>query len=402
MTFKLYDSVIRLVKGTLPEAVPFGHRGLRAHDDGWYDHDAADSIGVLLANQDSLSFDNLIHNASLDIWNEGTSFVSPASATYLAEGWRIDYVTSGLVTVTRDTDVPTPSGGHGGFAKTNYSLKVDVTTADAAVAAGDFLTLSHRIEGYVFNGVAQRKMVVSIPVKTDRSGGATICLSVRNNGSDRSWVKEFVVPAGVHTKLEMPIDPSPVAGTWNYLNALGLQVSICLMAGSNFQTTQETWQTGNFFATANQSNILDNVANNLWFGQPKLEPGDKATIFVPEPFSENLLRCYRYYYKTFPHETTPGLLTTGYMTGIGFSTIAIFASVRFPIEMRATPTIILRSPDTGASGKVRDITAAADLGTGAIAALDLNATGYGGVLDTGAPFTVGNHHRWHYTAIARL
>lgn len=346
---------------------------------------------------------NLIHNSSLDIWPEGTSFPAIATAAYAAEGWRVDYSTSGVVTVTRDTDVPTPSAGHDGFAKVNYSIKVDVTTADATVAAGDLFVISQRIEGYTFNAVAGRKMVVSIPFKTDRSGGATVCLSVVNSGLDRSWVKEFVVPAGVWTKLEMPIDPSPSAGTWDYTTGVGLTVRLTIMSGSTFQTTQNVWQTGNFLATANQSNGLDSTANNFWLCQPKLEPGDRATIFVPESYSENWLRCQRYFHKS---------VDDGFVVGSGANDFDFWVTeawnaanadgiYRFPVSMRTTPTITLYSRN-GTSGKTcASNNAAVDVGT-TVTALNPSAKGIYRLTDSGAGLTAGATYLTALKATARL
>jgi len=399
MTFKLYDSMIRMVKGVLPEAVPSGHRALRAHDDGWYDHDAGDATGILLATQDGVHFDNLIHNSNLDIWNEGTSFVSPATGAYLAEGWVAIYATSATVTITRDTDVPTPSAGHSGAAKSNYSLKVDVTGADASIAAGDNFHIRQNLEGYVFNAVAQRKMVVSMWFKASKAG--TYCMVVLSGSADRSWVKEFVVSANTWTKLEMPIDPSPTGGTWDYTNGVGLLVALTLMAGSSLQTTQNAWQTGTYLATANQTNGMDDVANNFWICQPKLEIGDKATIFVPEPIQVAKLRCNRYFYKSYPFGTNPGTASTlGQIVAEAASTGALAVAFKFPTEMRTPPTVVIYPNDGSPTATVSTFLTGTDVG--AAASAQVSSMGIATITDSGAPYTDDVWYMFHITANARL
>ena len=93
---------------------------------------------------DGMPHRNLIINGDMRISTRGTSFANPGNGSYTLDRWRIYYGSAGVVTVTQDTDTPTVAEAGTDFVN---SLKVDVTTADASIAAGDFYTIQQRIEG---------------------------------------------------------------------------------------------------------------------------------------------------------------------------------------------------------------------------------------------------------------
>lgn len=357
----------------------------------------------LLDNTLDASMDNLIHNSSLDIWPEGTSFAAIANGTYSVEGWQFSNTSAAVVTITRDTDVPTISGGHDGAARINYSLKVDVTTADAAVAAGDLVTLNHYVEGHTFNAIAGRKAVMSFWFKTDRTGGGIFSICFRNSGADRTFVHEFTVSAGAWTKIEVPIAASPSGGTWDYTNGTGLRIQIVLMAGSNFTTsTLDSWQSTGSLASSNQTNGMDSTSNNFWICQPKLELGDQATIFVPEPISINLARCHRYFYKSYEEGVNPG--TNGALSLLaaeGVSAALAVCLFRYPTPMRAAPTTVLYPYDGSPTAKVSDFTTTLDVGT-TVTVISGGLSGFHAITDSGAGFVAGTKYIFHMTASARL
>jgi len=130
---------------------------------------------------------NPIINGNMDIWQRGTSFAAPANATYFADRWRIAYSTTGVVTASRSTSVPTVAESGVLF---NYSLDLDVTTADAAIAAGDYCALQQSIEGFNWRHFAQRDVTLSFWVYATKTG--THCISISNSGLDRSYVAEYV------------------------------------------------------------------------------------------------------------------------------------------------------------------------------------------------------------------
>ena len=60
-------------------------------------------------------------------------------------------------------------------------------------------------------------------------------------------------------------------------NGAGLQIAWALAVGSNFHGVANTWNGANDFATSNQVNCMDNVANNFHLSRVQLEIGSVAT-----------------------------------------------------------------------------------------------------------------------------
>ena len=87
-------------------------------------------------------FRNIIINGDMSIAQRGTSFssISSGNGTYPVDRFRNNMTGAGTWTISQDTTVPTGQG----FAK---SLKMDCTTADGSLAAGDRLFIEQQVEG---------------------------------------------------------------------------------------------------------------------------------------------------------------------------------------------------------------------------------------------------------------
>lgn len=247
--------------------------------------------------------ENDIINGGFNFWQRGTSFVPVTNGDYSAD--RFEYVKVGAMvhTVLRSTDVP----GSSPF-DVNYSMLVDCTTIDGAIAAGDHCHIRQKIEGYNFKKYVGGYGTLSFWVKGTKIG--VHCVSFRNSGSDRSYVVEYainVTNTWEYKVITIPLDYS--GGTWDYVNGVGLNISWALATGSTFQTTADAWQTGNFFATANQVNACDNTANNFRLAKAKFELGQVATPFVAVDFEQESARCQRYYEKSYGVTVDPGTNT---------------------------------------------------------------------------------------------
>lgn len=236
---------------------------------------------------------NYIINGDMRIAQRGTSFPAIAGSTYSLDRWTNINNTSAVFTITQDTDVPT--AGQAGYLFQN-SLKVDVTTADASVAAGDRVQIRQIIEGYNWANIAQKKFTVSFWVKATKTG--TYCISLVNNGSDRSYVAEYTINSTLTWEYKtITILASPSAGGWNYTNSVGIVLSWTLMAGTNFNTTPGAWQTGNLHSTSNQVNSLDSTSNDFWLTGVMVNEGVIAAPFklFGEDIEGELAACLRYY-----------------------------------------------------------------------------------------------------------
>lgn len=274
----------------------------------------------------NISEKKAIINGDFNIWQRGTSFVSPVAYDYTADRWQ--YYKNGLMThtITQDTDVPTfaQSG-----LKSNYSLKIDCTTIDGDIGAGDAALVQQSIEGYNYKYLDGKTCTLSFWVKATKIG--IYCVAFTNQGGDRTYVAEYTVNVtDIWEKKEITLTFDYTGGTWDYKNLTGLGLRFTIAAGSTWQTTKDSWQNGNYFATSNQVNACDNVANDFRIDQVQLEVGDVATDYEQWNITEELLRCQRYYWKASINSSLWGYEQAA-------NTIVTFISS--PVTMRSAPTI---------------------------------------------------------------
>jgi hypothetical protein len=274
--------------------------------------------------------DNPIINPCMDVWQRGTVFAAAASGTYTADRWKWVQSGTGVVTIQSSTSVPTKAEAGVVF---NNSLEIDVTTADAALAAGDFYFLSHSIEGYNWKHFSQRDIAVSFWVYASRTGEHALALS--NAGFDRTWVGTYTVNASnTWEKKTVALTASPSAGTWNHGTGIGLELRFCLGAGSTYHTTPGAWQTGNFIGAATTVNDMDSAANFFRITGVKLELGSVATPLRMRHFKEELALCQRYY------ETGAYNIFSGDVTNLSNYYLNVFYKVTKRAVATVTTTIL--------------------------------------------------------------
>lgn len=273
---------------------------------------------------------NLIYGGNFDTnpWQRGVSFAAVTSGSATADRFKWYQSGTGVVTILKTADAPTV--GQAGIFSSNC-LHVDVTTADASIAAGDFYTLGYNMEGYDAAQIVQRDFTCSFWHKHTKTG--TYCVAFRNGGNDRAYVAEYtqaVTDTWEYTSMTVPA--SPTAGTWDYTTGLGLQIAFTLAVGSTYQTTSGAWNTGNFLGTANQVNALDSTSNNFKIQLVQVESGANATSFVVRPEEQELELCQRYYIR----RTSTGansLIFAG-----GMQTVNNTLAVDYFKPMRVAPT----------------------------------------------------------------
>lgn len=295
---------------------------------------------------------NLIIGGNFDTnpWQRGTTFTGATNGLYSADRFQWIQSGTGVVDIKKTADAPTVA--QAGFFTQNC-LHVDVTTADASIAAGDLYYVVQKIEGYNFAQIAQRSFTLSFWVKSTKTG--IFCVGFINSAGDRSYVAEYTVnTTDTWEKKTITVPASPSAGTWNYTTGIGLHVSFAIAIGSTFQTTAGTWQTGNFNATANQVNGMDSASNNFKIALVQVEAGSTATPFEVEHVSTTLLKCQRYWAKSYNVDVVLATNTSVGAFNWSFASVTATAAeltIKFPVTMRATPTMGIYSV-AGTLGKV--------------------------------------------------
>lgn len=290
---------------------------------------------------------NLVINGNFDFWQRGTSITGRAAGdtSFLADRFKLTLGgTSAVYRMDRSTDVPTFA--QSGF-QSSYSLAIQVTTADAAVAAGDIVILRQSMEGYDYSQIANgKKFRLQFWAKSFLAG--TYCLSLTNDSNNRNLIKEYTLPADTWTRVSMDLT-SDTIGTWALDNSAGLQICWTLMAGSTFQGAADTWQAGNLRATSNQANFSSSTSNIFKIAQVAIYPIEASSSTIL-PFSragrtiqQELAMCQRYYEKSHDQSVAPG--TSGIhgidspmalVTGAGLA----FVTFYFKTSKRATPNVV--------------------------------------------------------------
>lgn len=290
-----------------------------------------------------------IINGAMEISQRGTSFAAVANGAYTLDRWRVDYVTSAVATITQQADAPADN-------EFQYSLRAAITTADTSIASGDFFTIRQPIEGFNARDFIGRPFTLIFRVRSSKTG--THCVALQNSGADRSYVAEFTVSAAntwESKSITVPAGLITAGGTWDWTNGTGLQAIFTLAAGTTFHTTAGAWQTGNFLSTAAQVNCLDSNTNIFAVTGVDIKVGAVATDFEHRPIGAELALCQRYFFKTYSQDVSPGSVSAGTAPTRLLDGAQNYASIQvfFPVSMRATPTVVVYNPATGATASMR-------------------------------------------------
>jgi hypothetical protein len=290
---------------------------------------------------------NKIINGKLDIAQRGTSFAAVADAAYTLDRWRFGNTSAAVVTISQQADSP-PT------AEFQNSLRVAVTTADTSIAAGDFLNIRQRIEGFNARDLIGRTFALSFWVRSSKTG--VHCIAFFNGAHDRSYIAEYTVNAA-NTWENKTVTVSGgliTAGTWDWTNGTGLQVCWSLAAGPTFQAAAGAWQTGSFIATSAQVNCLDTIGNIFAITGVQLEVGSVATPFEHRPFGAELALAQRYFYKSYDLGVSPGAISSPGALWTAAQATSNYLSIprSFPVTMRAAPTVVIYSTLNGTTGLI--------------------------------------------------
>jgi hypothetical protein len=290
-----------------------------------------------LALADLFSNKNIIINGDFNIWQRGTSFVGVVDNQYTVDRWVYRKInTTAVHDISRSTDVPTVAQAGRKF---NYSVLIDCQTIDASISAADIVVFFQRIEGYSFLPIAQKTFTISFWVKATKIG--IYCVAFTNGSGDRGYVAEYVINASdTWEKKTITVPASPSTGTWDYTNGVGINAVFCLAAGSNYQTTPNVWQNGDFSATSNQVNSCDNAANNFRLCGVQIEGGSISTPFEQREFCQELLSCQRYFEKSYNIDEVPGTNGAGgrIMYDIAAATVYTVTN-QFKVGKRGVPSV---------------------------------------------------------------
>ena len=277
---------------------------------------------------------NLIINGAMRIAQRTTQATSVASSGYFATDRMKYYDGSDIVaTVEQVSDAPSGSGFQ-------YSHKVTATTADTSIGATElqcplwYIIEKQDVDARLAYGTSSAKpLTMSFWIKSNVTGTYTIS-AYRSTSPARVQAQTYTISA---------------ANTWEYktLTFLGdtaeaidadLNFYFNGFVGGDYDNTSTTsgwatYSTGNW--AGGHTATWGDTTNDTWqITGLQLEVGDSASDFEHRSFAEELQLCQRYFQKTQPnfyHSLAPMLDGVSNLRGF----------VKFPVTMRATPTLTL-------------------------------------------------------------
>lgn len=273
---------------------------------------------------------NKIINGKMDIAQRGTVFSAVASGAYTLDRWSHFKNGAQVGTISQSASVPSD--------EFQNSILYTTTTILGGPAAAAYAGIRQPIEGYNVRDLIGRTFTLSFWVRSRKTG--IHCVALNNSISDRSFIAEYTVNA-VNTwekKSITVVGGLITAGTWNWTNGPGLNVSFCMVAGTTYHTAPNAWQVGNFLSTANQVNLLDVATEALRITGVQLEVGTVASPFDHRLYGQELALCRRYL-PAFQAELANDVVS---MMATLTSTNG-YAIVPFGVDARVRPTGITLS-----------------------------------------------------------
>lgn len=174
-----------------------------------------------------------------------------------ADQWATYRVTSAGVITTQRVQSVTPAG-----ALDRY--RVTITTQDASLAAGEYLTITQPLEGsnvrdFLYGSASAKAAVLRFGFK---GPAGTYAVALHNSAANRSYVALFTITGGqANTDTVQTISiTGDTTGTWLTADGvIGITLDIVLACGSTFQGVAG-WQAGNILGTSGVSNGMGTAA----------------------------------------------------------------------------------------------------------------------------------------------
>ena len=276
---------------------------------------------------------NLVINGAMQVAQRGTSSaVTTSSGYFTADRFRTTVTSDSAGRHTQSqatiTDLP-------GFAN---AIKLDCTTADTSIAAGELLVLATRFEGQDLQ-----------QLQKGTSSAKSVTVSFYAKGTAKTYMCELTdFDNGRHNTQQFTVSTSwtrhsltfvgDTTGTLDDDNALSLILSFWLHAGSTYSGGTYTANTWASTTTANRAAGIDSffssTDNELFITGVQMELGENASDFEHRSFGEELALCQRYCQVRSSEGVNYGVFAGG---GLVDSNVAYF-TIPHITTMRAAPS----------------------------------------------------------------
>ena len=363
----------------------------------------AAELAALIGSQTALSNRNIVINGAMQVAQRSTSETGQGASSGYTTLDRFRHEMGGDATAGRFTISQNSVTDLSGFSN---SLKIQCTTADTSTAASEGLLVQQRFEGQnlqqlMNSSTSTKAFTLSFYAKQNET--RNIVVEIRTSqGTNRQICKLFAVTSS-WARYEFTVPAQASGMTIDDDNSNELQINFWLHAGSTF--TGGTLDTS--FAGSTNANravgvgsIFASTSNFIEITGVQLEAGEQATPFEHRSFGDELLRCQRYFEKSYRYSDAPGTVDID-------SAVTFLANrnpgnphygLRFRTEKRADPTIVSYNPNDGTSGEMRNLDASTDDG----ATIDRIGTNGCTIRSDVGSTSLGNFMAFHYTAESEM
>ena len=283
---------------------------------------------------------NMVINGAMNVAQRATSVTgigANADSYFTIDRFKLNpAATAGRLTMTQTADGPNGISAN--------CLKLDCTTADTSIAAGEALILSTYLEGQnvqrLGKGIAGAKQsVISFYVKA--SSSLTFAIELFDGDNARHIVKLFTATTGWNRiEFNIPADEDDGSSALDDDNAASLYINFWLHGGSTFTggTLATAWanKTNNNTRAAGIDSFFSSTDNNFFLTGLQFEVGPVATEFEQEDISTTLAKCQRYF------AIIKGTSDSAYQRfsrGHCFSTTSAPMGAFLPQNLRAFPSL---------------------------------------------------------------
>jgi hypothetical protein len=306
-----------------------------------------DASGGVLAPISSVMRNRIINGAMvLDQRNAGASVtIGAASVTYTLDRWSAYSQEASKFSVQQSSVAPI------GFKNSILITSLAATS----VGATDFYQIGQSIEGFNLAdldwGTANAKTVtISFWVRSSLTG--TFGGNLITGSGDQSYPFSYTILAANTWEQKTLTVVGPTAGTYSSTNGVGVNISFSLGAGSSVSGTAGSWSGSVFRSSTGASQLVATNGATFYITGVQLEVGTQATSFEYRQYGTELSLCQRYFTKSYDIATTAGTATNVgayWSTGTADSSGNAYITVRYPVSMRAAPTVTTYT-GAGASG----------------------------------------------------
>ena len=309
-------------------------------------------------------FLNRIINGGMDIAQRGTSFTSGANNNdaYVLDRFYILSDGNDAIDVTQTTTVPTGA---------KYSIGLDVETTNKKFGIAQIIENANCFDAIGGAVTLSFQAKVSATTKLDN----VKCAIVAWSGTADSVTSDIISAWGAEGT-----NPTLIANA-TYENT---------PANLNVTTSFATYSVTANVDTASTSNIIvfiwsdvtDTTAGDfLYITNIQLEKGSTATSFDYRPYGTEMALCQRYFWTS--GAGAGGVAYSMHGTGMIFDSDNSDIYVKFPVNMRALPTVTFSNLNCVSGGTPSNVTAINDVGGTSFTTAFLRC-------DHGSGFTAGN------------